>query len=62
MDSRASTHMKRNNHWFECFKDTPSGANNYLGDEKSYQIKGYGDIPVIFPDGNIRCIQNMMYV
>jgi len=62
MDSGASTHMTGNIHWFENFKETSSGANIYLGDDRGYQIKGYGNVPVIFPDGNIRHIQNVMYV
>jgi hypothetical protein len=54
--------MTGNRQWFEDFKETSSGANIYLGDDRGYQIKGYGNIPVVFPDGNIRHIHNVMYV
>ena len=57
-----STHMIGNKQWFECFKETNNGANIYPGDDRAYQIKGYGDIFVTFPDGNIRHIQNAMYI
>ena len=62
LDFGASTHMTGNKHWFENFKDTNNGANIYLGDDKGYQIKGYGNIHVILHDGNIRRIKNVMYV
>ena len=62
VDSSAYIHMTGNNHLFEDFKETNSGSNIYLGDDRGYQIKGYGNIPVVFPDGNIRHIHNVMYV
>lgn len=62
MDSEASTHMTGNRHSFENFKENSNGANIYLVNDKGYQIKGYGNIPVVLPDVNIRCIQNVMYV
>ena len=62
VDSRASTHMTRNKQWFEDFKKTKSGAKIYLGDDRGYQIKRHGNVPIILPDENIRHIQNMMYV
>lgn len=58
----ASIHMTGNIQWFEDFKETSSGANIYLGDDRGYQIKGYGNIPVVFPDGIIRHIHNVMYI
>ena len=62
LDSRASTHMTGNRQWFENFKETSSGSKIYLGDDRGYQIKRYGNLHVIFPNGNIRHIQNEMYV
>lgn len=62
VDSGVSTHMTGNRKWFEDFKETSSGAKIYLGDHRGYQIKGHGNVPAIFPDGNIRHIQNVMYV
>lgn len=59
VDSGASTHMIGKKHWFENFKETSSGGNIYLGDDRGYQIKGYGNVPIVFPDGNIRHIQNV---
>lgn len=53
VNSGASTHMTCNKHWYENFRETRKSANIYLRDDKAYQIKGYGDIPVIFPSGNI---------
>eukprot|EP00253_Pinus_taeda_P029456 PITA_29456 len=62
VDSGASIHMTRNKQWFEDFKETSSGANIYLGDDIGNQIKDYGNIPVVLPNGNIRHIHNVMYV
>jgi len=54
--------MTRNKQQFEDFKETNSGENIYLGDDIGYQIKGYGNIPVVLPYGNTRHIHNVMYV
>lgn len=62
MDSIASIHMTGNKQSFKYFKETRSGVNIYLGDDRGYQIKGYGNILVVFPDGNIKHIHNVMYV
>jgi len=62
VESGASTHMTCNRHWFENFKETNSGSNIYLGDDRGYQIKGYGNILVILPDSTVRHIQNVMHV
>jgi len=62
VDSGASTHMRGNKHWFDNFKETTSDANIYLGDDRGYHIKGYGNILVILSSGNIRSIQNVIYV
>eukprot|EP00253_Pinus_taeda_P021339 PITA_21339 len=44
------------------FRETTYGANIYLGDDKGYEIRGYDDIPVVLPHGNMRYIKNVMYV
>jgi hypothetical protein len=62
VDSRASVHMTCNKMWYTNFKETQNGANIYLGDDRAYQIKGYGDIPVTLPNGIVRHIQNVVYV
>jgi len=54
--------MTGNKQWFDDFKETNSGANIYLGDDRGYQIEGYVNIHVVLPDGNIRHIHNVMYV
>ena len=54
--------MTRNRQWYEDFKETSNGENIYLGDDRGYQIKVYGSIPVVLPDGNIRHIHNVMYL
>jgi hypothetical protein len=62
VDSGASIHMTCNNEWYTNFKETHNGAHIYLGDDRAYQIKGYGDIPVTFPNGTVRHIHNVLYV
>lgn len=62
VDFGASSHMTSNKHWYENFKETNNGANIYLGDDRAYQIRGYGNIPMIFPNDNIKRIQNVMFV
>eukprot|EP00253_Pinus_taeda_P029840 PITA_29840 len=62
VDIGASSHMIGNRHWFENFEETTCGANIYPGDDRGYEIKGYGDILMMLPNGNIRYIKNVMYV
>lgn len=62
VDSGASTHMTGNKHWLEDFKEINEGAQIYLGDDRSHQIKGCGKVFVILPNGNIKQIHNVMYV
>lgn len=54
--------MTCNRHWFKIFEETTCRDNIYLGDDKSYQIKAYGDFMVMLNDGNIIYIKNVMYV
>ena len=51
VDSGASLHMTCNKKWYTNYKETHNGASIYLGDDRAYQIKGYGDIPVTLPNG-----------
>jgi hypothetical protein len=62
IDSGASIHMSCNRDWFETYHEINNGSNIYLGDDRSHQIKGYGDICVTFPNGQEKQIQNVMYV
>ena len=62
VDSGASVHMTCNKKWYTNYKETQNGASIYLGDDRAYQIKGYGDIPVTFPNGSVRHIRNVVYV
>lgn len=54
VDLGASTHMTGNKQWFEDFKEINDGAQIYLGDDRSHQIKGCGKNSVILPNGNVR--------
>ena len=54
--------MTGNKHWLEDFKEMNEGAQSYLGDDRSHQIKGCGKVSVILPDGNIKQIYIVMFV
>jgi hypothetical protein len=54
--------MTCNKMWYTNFKQTQNGANIYLGDDRAYYIKGYGDIPVTLSNGTVRHIRNVVYV
>jgi hypothetical protein len=62
VDSRVSIHMKCSKTWYRNFKETCNGAHIYLGDDRSYQINGYGDILVTLLNDNVRHIHNVVYV
>jgi len=62
VDLGASTNMTGNKNWFKDFKEINEGAQIYLGDDRSHQIKGCGKIYVILPNGNVKQIHNVMYV
>jgi hypothetical protein len=62
VDSDTSIHMTCNKNWYTHFKETHNSAHIYLGDDRSYQIKGYGDIPVTLLNGTVRHIHNVVYV
>jgi len=61
-DSGASSHMTGKKEWFEFLEETSCGSKIYLGDDRGYEIKGYGDILVRLPRGDIRHINNVTYV
>jgi hypothetical protein len=48
--------------WYIHFKETHNGAHIYLGADRSYRIKGCGDILVTLSNGTVRHIQNLVYV
>jgi hypothetical protein len=58
----ASIYMKCNKNWYINFKETHNGAHIFQGDDLSYQIKGYGDIPITLSNGIFRQIHNVVYV
>jgi hypothetical protein len=62
VDFGESIHMTCNKMWYSNFIETQSGASIYLGDDCTHQIKGYGDILVILPNGTIHHIHNVVYV
>lgn len=53
IDFGASIHMSYNKYWFENYQETNNGVNIYLGDDRSHQVKGYGDISLTLPDGSV---------
>ena len=61
VDSQTPSHMTGNRSWFESFKETTCRYEIYL-DDICYDIKGYSDIPVMLPCGEMRHIKNVMYV
>ena len=46
----------------KSFRESNTGTKVYLGDETWYEIKVYGDVPIVLPDGNIRHIHDVMYI
>ena len=48
--------------WFEFLEETSCGSKIYLGDDSGYEIKGYGNIPIKLPSGDIRHLKNVLYV
>jgi hypothetical protein len=54
--------MSCNKEWLENYHETNNGAKIYLGDDRSHQIKGYGDVCVTLTNGCVKQIQNVMYV
>lgn len=48
--------------WFDTYHEVNNGGNIYLGDNISHEIKGYGDISVMMPNGQEKQIQNAVYV
>lgn len=60
MDLGASSHMTIKRQWFKFFRESNTGTKVYLCDNRGYEIKGYGDVPIVLPDGNIRNIHDVM--
>jgi hypothetical protein len=48
--------------WFETYHDKSNGAKIYLGDDRCHEKKGHGDVCVIFPNGHVKKIKNVIYV
>ena len=51
IDFGASIHMSCKRDWFDTYHEVNNGAHIYLGDNRSHEIKGYGDISVAMPNG-----------
>ena len=47
---------------FEFLEESTCGSKIYLGDDSGYEIKGYGDIPLKLPSGDIKHLKNVLYV
>lgn len=47
---------------FDTYHEVNNGAHIYFGDNRSHEIKGYGDISVIIHNVKEKQIQNVVYV
>ena len=47
---------------FVNYHDKTNGAKIHLGDDRCHEIKGYGDVFVTFPSGDMKQIKNIMYI
>jgi hypothetical protein len=63
IDSGASIHMSCNRNWFDTYHENINDVHKiYLGDDRSHEIKGYGDLSVTLPTSEVKQIHNVMYV
>jgi hypothetical protein len=62
IDSNASIHMTCNRNWFETYHENSNDAHIYLGDDRSHEIKGFGDVCMNLHTGEVKQIHNVMYV
>ena len=51
IDSGASIHMSCKSDWLDTYHEINNGGHIYLGDNRSHEIKGYGNISVMMPNG-----------
>jgi hypothetical protein len=55
--------MSCNRNWFDtCHENINDVHKIYLGDDRSHEIKGYGDVSVTLLTGEVKQIHNVMYV
>ena len=47
---------------FYTYHENNNGTHIPLGDNRSHEIKGYGDVCVTLPNGHVRQVQNVMPV
>ena len=62
IDSGASIHMSFKRDRFDTYHEINKGLQIYLGDNRSHEIKRYGNISVMMPNGQEKQIQSVMYV
>lgn len=62
IDSGASIHMSCKRDWFDTYHEINKDGHIYLGDNRSHEIEGYGNISVMIPNGQEKKIQNVVYV
>lgn len=62
IDFGASNHMSCKIDWFDTYHEVNNGRHIYLGDNRSREIKGYGNISVMMPNGQGKQIQKVLYV
>ena len=54
--------MSCHRNWFNIFQENDNGRKVHLGDNRSHDVKGCGDISVRLPNGHVKKLSNVMYV
>lgn len=62
IDSGASRHMPPNKKLSIELEESSSNDSVFLGDDRSYELKGIGTSPIQMPSGGIAVIKNVLYV
>ncbi|KAE8654353.1 L-type lectin-domain containing receptor kinase IX.1 [Hibiscus syriacus] len=61
LDSRCSYHITPNREWFSIYRSVNSGSV-YLGDDRSCNIVGIGDVIIKMYDGSIRTLSGVRHI
>ena len=62
IDLGSYAHMSSKKEWFNEYHERICWTHIYLGDNRSYDVQGYGLISVKLPSGLLKQIYNVMYV
>jgi hypothetical protein len=55
--------MSCNRNWSDTYHENINDVHKiYLGDDRSHEIKWYGDVSMTLPTGEVKQIHNLMYV